>query len=83
MFKPFVIIFCFILADVIAKVTVADLIAKVYGRYYCHNSVVMLLPLVILRYVNIVLTGVIAKLYCGRSYCHIVVVDVVTTFCCY
>ena len=38
--KPFFIIFCFILADVIAKVTVADLIAKIYGRCYCHNSVV-------------------------------------------
>ena len=31
---------CFALADVIAKLTVADLIAKVYGRCYCHNSVV-------------------------------------------
>ena len=37
--KPFIIIY-FILVDVIAKVTVADLIAKVYGKCYCHNSVV-------------------------------------------
>ena len=37
--KPFVII-CFILADVVAKVSVADLIAKFMADVYCHNGVV-------------------------------------------
>ena len=48
--KPFVII-CFILADVIAKVFVADVIAIIVW--------LMLLPLVILCYVTIALADVI------------------------
>ena len=39
--KPFFVIFlCFALVDVVTKLTVADLIANVYGRCYCHNSAV-------------------------------------------
>ena len=38
--KPLFVIFMIALTDVIAKLTVADLIAKVYGRCYCHNGVV-------------------------------------------
>ena len=51
MLPPLVILYCIYitLADVIAKLTVADLIATT----------------------------------CGRCYCHIIVVDVVTTFNCY
>ena len=71
--KLFVIVY-FILADVIARF-VADVIAIMVW--------LMLFPLVILWYVSITLAGVIANLYLGRSYCHIIEVDVVTTLCCY
>ena len=80
--KPFDIVY-FILADVIAKVTVADLIAKFMADVIAIMVWLMLLPLVILWNVSITLAGVIANLYCGRSYYHIIVVDVVTTLCCY
>ena len=30
------VIYCIALAAVVAKLTVADLIAKTYGRSYCH-----------------------------------------------
>ena len=45
--KPYVII-CFILADVIAKVPVADLIAKFMVDVIAKMVWMMLLPLVIL-----------------------------------
>ena len=60
--KPFFVLYCIALADVIAKLTVADLIAETYGRCYCHNSVVDVATLVILYCNNIALAGVIAKL---------------------
>ena len=40
----------------------------------------MLLPLVLLWYVNTALADVITNFCCGRLYFHIVVVDVVTIF---
>ena len=45
--KPYIII-CFILADVIAKVPVADLIAKFMADVIAIMVWLMLLPLVIL-----------------------------------
>ena len=38
--KPLFVSYCIALADVVAKLTVADLLAKACGRCYCHNSVV-------------------------------------------
>ena len=78
--KLFFIVY-FIWVDVIAKVTVADLIAKFMADVIAIIVWLMLLPLVILWYVSITLAGVIANLYLGRSYCHIIVVDVVNTLC--
>ena len=57
--KPFVII-CFILADIIAKVPVADLIANFMADVIAIMVWLMFLPLVILRYVNIIACNVIA-----------------------
>ena len=34
--KPFFVIYYIALADIIAKLTVAVLLAKPYGRCYCH-----------------------------------------------
>ena len=50
--KPFVII-CFILADVIAKVPVADLIAKCMADVIAIMVWLMLLPLLIFWYVTL------------------------------
>ena len=79
--EPF-LLFVLSLADVIAKVFVADLIAKIMADVIAIMVWLMLLPLVLFWYVYIALADVIANFY-GRSYCHVVVVDVVTTYYCY
>ena len=61
MLSHFFVIYYIALADVIAKLTVAVLLAKPYGRCDCHIGGLMLLPLVILYCNNIALAGVIAK----------------------
>ena len=40
MLSYFFVIYYIALADVVAKLTVADLLAKTCGRCYCHNSVI-------------------------------------------
>ena len=37
-FKPFFVIYYIVLGDVIPKLTVAGLLAKPYGRCYCHTD---------------------------------------------
>ena len=76
------LLFILSLADVIAKVFVADLIAKIMADVIAIMVWLMLLPLVLFSYVYIALANVIANFY-GRSYCHVVVVDAVTTYYCY
>ena len=60
----------------------ADLIAKIMADIIAIMVWLILLPLVLFGYVYIALADVIAIFY-GRSYCHVVVVDVVTTYYCY
>ena len=59
------------MADLIA-IAVADVIAIMVWW--------ILLLLLILCNISITLADVIANFYCGRFYCHIFVVEVVTTF---
>ena len=55
------------MADVIANVFVADLIAKIMANVIAIMVWLMLLPLVLFWYVYITLADVIANFY-GRSY---------------